>query len=439
MFEDELESALEAFDSLRNPLMEEILYDGLATEVVSSHDFRLKISAQWHPKQRVRWLTDFEKAPHLLNRSSHKFVLREAGMYRDQVVETIVENTNLTEATGWIETDRAVGNLSKKVRRARVRWLNLGDIGKGGRLKFTNNDGSWQIWSGLHTWRAGPWELEIHERPDLSHIVRQLKDSEGVDVTHVAELKRRDGNSFTYSECADALLAFQLAASFCVGHFACPSLAEGIDETGQAVWREWIAKMVGPLSSSFTWWHWAAGEISEPVRLVVESFLNPLRRTAVQFTIQSYLACCSGGFVEQRVSTAFSAIERLSWQISVIEGGADPDRHDRKTAAQKIRALLTACNAPLTVPHHLPKLSNFARTNSLDAAQALAAVRNKIIHPKAPEDLYETPGLVAEAWLLALHFLDLFTLYWLGYEDKIANRSILNRWAGDVEPVPWSS
>jgi hypothetical protein len=99
---------------------------------------------------------------------------------------------------------------------------------------------------------------------------------------------------------------------------------------------------------------------------------------------------------------------------------------------------LNRCQIPLVAPSYLATLSDFAKESNRDVAWAVAEVRNRIIHPKHPEDLYDRSGLITETWLFLLYFLDMVILRWIEYSGEYANRSIVKRWVGEVQVVPWA-
>jgi hypothetical protein len=154
---------------------------------------------------------------------------------------------------------------------------------------------------------------------------------------------------------------------------------------------------------------------------------------------QSYVASNRGGFLEQRITIAFAALELLSWQRAVLEGGADPDKHDKKKGADwRLRALLTNAKVPIApVPAHLSALKAFAHDEGLgDAPKAVAEVRHRLTHPKVLEDLYDRGRLLTEAWMLTVRYLELLILHWVGYTGRIVDRTKPG-WP-QVDAVPWA-
>jgi hypothetical protein len=205
------------------------------------------------------------------------------------------------------------------------------------------------------------------------------------------------------------------------------------------VWREWGARLADPLGGVDAWWNLAAAPIADPVRLLGERLSDPKRGRVARHLAQSYVASNRGGFLEQRITIAFAALELLSWQRAVLEGGADPDKHDKKGADWRLRALLTNAKVPITpVPGHLPALKAFASDEGLgDAPKAVAEVRHRITHPKVLDDLYDREQLLIEAWWLTVRYLELLILHWVGYTGGVVDRT--KRGWPQVDAVPWAS
>jgi hypothetical protein len=281
--------------------------------------------------------------------------------------------------------------------------------------------------------------MAVDARPDLGAVTETLRGTGKYAVTHLAVLHRMDARPFTAEECQAVLTAYWLAGSFVLGRFTCPALAEARDDRGRLVWREWGARLADPLGGVTAWWNPAAAPMADPVRLLGERLLDPRRGRVARHLAQSYVASSRGGFVEQRITTAFAALELLSWQRAVLEGGADPDKHERKKGADwRLRALLTDARVPIaSVPAHLSALKAFAHDEGLgDAPKAVADVRHRLTHPKVLDDLYDRDRLLTEAWWLTVRYLELLILHWIGYTGRIVDRTKPG-WP-QVDPVPWA-
>jgi hypothetical protein len=331
-----------------------------------------------------------------------------------------------------------LGKTEAAVPAVLVRWVNLGDVGGGGWLEVVANNGTQHRWTGHQSWPLGEWTMAVEARPDLRSVITTLKDTGKYAVTHLAVLHRVDMRPFTAEECKPLLTAYQLASSFVLGRFTSPALAEARDDRGRLVWREWGARMADPLGGVTAWWNSTAAPIADPVRLLGAMFLDPKRDRVAKHLAQAYVVSNRGGLVEQRITTAFAALELLSWQRAVLEGGADSDKHENKSAHKRLRALLTKAKVPIApVPAHLPALKAFANDESLgDGPKAVAEVRHRLTHPKVLDDLYDRDRLLTEAWLLTVRYLELLILHWSGYAGRIVDRTKPG-WP-QVDTVPWA-
>jgi hypothetical protein len=433
------ESAILAHPSistLRPTTANEVLYDGRATEVDSGRDCRLRVVARWLPSQDVRWTAHFaEPEPKAWSAAAEvRFRLKARGAYSGQEVV----GRALDSASGWMDGGAVVGRTEAAVPAVLVRWVNLGDVGGGGWLEAEAGDGTRHRWTGRQSWRLGEWTMAVDARPDLRAVIETLKETGKYAVTHLAVLRRVDKRPFTAEECQPILTAYQLASSFVLGRFTCPALAEARDDGGRLVWREWSARLADPLGGVTAWWNLAAAPIADPVRLLGERLLDPKRGRVARHLAQSYVASNRGGFVEQRITIAFAALELLSWQRAVLEGGADPDKHDGKRADQRLRAMLTNGKVPIaSIPTHLSALKAFARDEGLgDAPKAVADVRHRLTHPKVLDDLYDRDRLLTEAWWLTVRYLELLILHWVGYTGRVVDRT--KRGWPQVDTVPWA-
>jgi hypothetical protein len=329
-----------------------------------------------------------------------------------------------------------VGQTEVAVPAVLVRWVNLDDVGQGDWLEAVADDRTPQPWPGRQVWRLGKWTMTVDARPDLAAVIETLKETGKYAVTHLGTLQRIDQKPFTAKECEPVLTAYQFASSFVLGRFTCPALAEARDDAGRLVWREWGARLADPLGGVDAWWNATAAPIAEPVRLLGERLLDPTRGRVARHLAQSYVASNRGGFVEQRITIAFAALELLSWQRAVLEGRADPKKHQSKDADWRLRKMVEKAKIPISpIPAHLPALKAFAHDEGHgDAPKAVAEVRHRITHPKVLEDIYDRDQLLIEAWWLTVRYLELLILQWVGYTGRVVDRT--KRGWPQVEAVP---
>ncbi|GAB2843721.1 hypothetical protein GCM10022221_48720 [Actinocorallia aurea] len=116
----------------------------------------------------------------------------------------------------------------------------------------------------------------------------------------------------------------------------------------------------------------------------------------------------------------------------------DASKVDGKKAAWRMRRLLGRARIPFAVPDHLPSMAAFARLHNTDAPGAVAEVRHMLTHPKDPDEVYRHGKLLRDCWLAITQWLGLSLLHWVGYNGAVEDVSKLDRWYGDVVPVPWT-
>jgi hypothetical protein len=74
-----------------------------------------------------------------------------------------------------------------------------------------------------------------------------------------------------------------------------------------------------------------------------------------------------------------------------------------------------------------------------DGPAAVVAVRNRLVHPRNPNDeIYHLDDLVLDTWLLSRHYLNLLILHSIGYQGSYVNLFPGGR-AWDAKPVPWAA
>ncbi len=117
------------------------------------------------------------------------------------------------------------------------------------------------------------------------------------------------------------------------------------------------------------------------------------------------------------------------------------------TEAQ-IRALLEfgECRINTAVPDPFAFLQEVAeRLNATnepdhvdrDGLGCVIKMRNDVVHPTRDKRIRWSAYQWAEARGLAVHFVELALLAYVGYRQGYHPRIAANRWAGYVEDVPW--
>jgi hypothetical protein len=133
-----------------------------------------------------------------------------------------------------------------------------------------------------------------------------------------------------------------------------------------------------------------------------------------------------------------AALERLAWHVLVRERNAISERGFQDlTAADQLRLMLNILAIPTTIPNGLAKLHALGRSRAFDGPGVFTFIRNRLTHPpKLSAGMERLPYY--EAYRLAQWYVELAILSACGYTGQYGNRTILRRWVGQVEKVPWA-
>lgn len=346
-----------------------------------------------------------------------------------------------SDGNGWID-GQVVGDPDAPLNHVVAHWINLPSLLPAAGLHEHDGEG-WRTWTGRWIISLGEWVVTIDARPDHGEVYRRAVEDESFVITHVMDLRRADGANFTGANADEVLSCLHYAMSFAVGHWTCPAVPIGYGLSGELVWSKWAPLRADRPRRGAGWWDPTQ---SHDLRTFLAAYHNhwsePNTREPLRFATTAAILAVETGFVEQRIQTAYSAIEMLSWITEVLEAGMAEREWRRKGSAWRVRRLLSRANVDISLDRSgESRLSEFARVNRRagDAPDALAKVRDRLTHPRFPTELYEMKGLVMEAWLLACHYLELVILHRIGYHGQIADRTKPDRWIGESDPTPWAS
>jgi hypothetical protein len=351
-----------------------------------------------------------------------------------------------TDAVEGSLTTGEIGSATAELHRVLVHWLNLPAL----RSPFPIGDratGSW--YTGRWVAEVGDWAIVLDRRPDHKATWEQVRAKGSIAVTHVMEIRRTDDRPFTAPEVQPVLDALHLGMSFALGRWVAPALPVGLDHGGNRVWEHWGARLctAGAPGTLRWWFEQREWELAQLLNLLVARFADPDQRFGLRFLLSSAVAAAAGGFVEQRIMTAFAALEHLTWTRLVTIGGMSNTRYRDEDfpAHRKLSHLLAEAGiTDMLDDDALPALKAVAQRRPAHAARtgpAIAGyVRNMIVHPTGyAEQLYrQHDDLVQQAWFLTQDYLVLLILHHLGYTGSYRRMLKPGGWAGDVEPVPWA-
>lgn len=356
---------------------------------------------------------------------------------------------------GW-SNGGEFGEPDARISRVLAHWFNLPNWIGPVALSMVKGDGYQHVWRGRWTFNIADWRITFDARPDHSKIWRELHESRVFVMTHVMEMKRTDGTSFSPAEAKKVLSALHMGLSFALGRFVAPMLPVGLDIDGARVWESWRASFCDPARSiNAGWWYYQDLDslqnlLAHTVRAFNKSADYLPLRLQLEFAIS---AIKDEGFVEQRITIGTAGLEHLTWQELVLSGRMSKNQYEGRTpfegkllkAHDRLRILLKDAQVSLSVDQDLlPAGARYLAENqggdeSLDGVDLVTRVRNKITHPQGNQDaIYRVPKLVTDVWLMTCHYLSYLILHSLGFSGSARNMMKRTGWAGEVEIVPWN-
>jgi hypothetical protein len=166
---------------------------------------------------------------------------------------------------------------------------------------------------------------------------------------------------------------------------------------------------------------------------------DPAHQSVLRIVLALLVEASSEISTEGRLVLAQAGLELMAWQRLVAEGTRTSLSG---TAAGRIRDLLAVCGVPAELPSSMeaaaaaliPKARSGGQPS--DGPEFVVRVRNRIVHP--PDEGTKRPHAVLPgdaiggAWRLALAYLQLAILNWIGYEGWAISPVDLV-----TEEVPW--
>jgi hypothetical protein len=285
-----------------------------------------------------------------------------------------------------------------------------------------------------------PWRVTLDY---ISGSRERLRELGGFAFTHVASLERIDNKSFIPDEARHArgVLAFFL--SLCRGLWVFPLLEVGYSARGRCVWERWATARIDSYDYVRSWLPMVATDALSRswgtlLRLSRDADMDLNLKTAIHWYVE---ANKQSGAVHGSVVMIQAALELLQWLV-FTQSKRILLNPEKINAADKMRLLLDRVGLELTIPPALKALVAEAKGQSWhDGPQALVEIRNRITHPPkgAKVRSRHSNNVVAEAWRLGLHYLELTILWLLKYEGGYVSRVSSNPDPMAGAAVPWAT
>jgi hypothetical protein len=194
-------------------------------------------------------------------------------------------------------------------------------------------------------------------------------------------------------------------------------------------WQHWTDPRLRPWSATTGWLHELdAQALARVFELMWRPWQDPALRPLLEAGVALLMDASEESVnLESRVVLAQAGLERFAWQRLAVEGRWTEAKFDKKSTAQRIRALNSASGVS---PALGPRLSSLSRQPDLrdrhgrlpvDGPSFVVAVRNRTAHPPRELAAFLPSDVVIGAWRLSLEYLQLAILGWLGYSGPVVS------------------
>jgi len=296
---------------------------------------------------------------------------------------------------------------------------------------------------------ADGWQISLQQVSGSEGIYKQLGEEGGYAFTHVGEISRIDGSSFSHKKARALLEALHFFFSFAAGAWTPPVFPIGMTPSGEKGWEEWgIGKSHMCGSARPSWLDKFSGEsLADVFPGFYERWCNPIWHKPLNDVIYWYLNANSQSVgTDTGIILGQAALELFAWtdltQDSQIVSETD---FESRSMTKNLRKVLRKSGIPLEIPSHLEDLHQLAQTlcrqygdQGVDGPKIFTEFRNNLVHPKGKRVEKHKKGLVTyECSVLGQWYIDLLLLRLFGFEGEYANRCKRPRHVGETEPVPW--
>ncbi len=284
------------------------------------------------------------------------------------------------------------------------------------------------------------WKIELKSLITTRENIKILKEAGGYQLTHIGDVQKTDGTSFSGKDAYACLKALRFFLSFAKGGWCEPLCAVGFDRVGNRVWECWSSPR-DPWHEPISWFdRHNSSQLAALFPCFMKKWANDDWCEALHEVIYWYLnANFSSRGIDAGIILAQAAIERLSYEYSIkVKKLLTSKGFKDLLASNKFRLLFSSLRIPLDIPPETPNLQSLApsgQMNWLDAPHALTEIRNSLVHPEH-KHRGQFGTTYHEAWNLGLWYLEMGILAICGYSGTYGNR-LKQHWVGQTEDVPW--
>jgi Apea-like HEPN len=304
-------------------------------------------------------------------------------------------------------------------------------------------------------WRCGrilldndDWQISISAHKNTKTWMKAIKESGGLVATHVGCIRKNSQSNISRKDTDQIITFLHYFLSFSRGHWQSIGSVRLMTSSGKCVYEKWGILRGGELQTqnSLAWWspHPTAQQLSDVFNGFWTLWNDPPWEDALPEIIYWYLQANLAGRGHLGCDSALilsqATLEKLSWLYATqIRKAVSEDafRAGKLRASDRLRLLATLADLPHEIPDTLKSITdNAIKPRFEDAFHAITDTRNQLVHSKKKQKL--SPGAEFDAWNLSQWYVEMCLLRVMGYQGNYANRLRLDKWAGDVELVPWA-
>lgn len=278
------------------------LYDG-PTAGPAGTDARGVVQYDCSPKPGISWWLHSEDYDPTYAESTELSLL-------DLGIELPVSSRGAM--SGW-SNGTSYGDPTAPIDRVVAHWFNLPRWRGSAHLAAHAADGMPRpVSAGRSVYEADGWRITLDIRPDHEAVFSDVRQADVYVMTHVMEIRRLNGTTFTAAEVTPVISALHVGLSFALGRWVAPTLPVGLNDQALAVWGQWGPTLCDPARRiSSGWWYPEDQEsLADLLACLLPIFRNPDKGQALRLQMQyAITAIADRGFVEQRIMSGAAGLE----------------------------------------------------------------------------------------------------------------------------------
>jgi hypothetical protein len=330
------------------------------------------------------------------------------------------------------------GNADGQIKTAKFHLFNLPNFRGPENYILGTCSGGW-ISCGRVSLCHDNWEITIAATEKIAEKVQKLGDCGGYMITHVGEVKRKDGSTFSVADLMSIREQCRYFLSFAMGRRTGLALFIAYDLDGKPVWEDWRSTVMDPGSwTGPSWFDYGASEsLSQAFPGFIALWSKPIWQAPLRTAIYWYLQANRGSpysSSDTGIILAQVAMELLAWTHLVLDKRLKSKGEFKEfTAAEQLSSLAVSLMIPLDLRDEAITVDKRIGGNSKDMSEFIVRMRNNLVHPEKEKGL--DSEILINASRVTLEFLELVILALIGYTGCYRSR-FETGFPGTVKQVP---